>query len=228
MEGKAKNPNVKIAKFISLNLSKYIEEDKGNATLQWSVRNGYPRVTVFCSPNVKSIEGTMDYGKIITAPFTVPTVFIFTKYMKSILADDSPGYYTIECYNTRFKDGKRTDEIYLQAKVIVGKDENGIIYLSALEEGKRSIKFDMLPDGRWFKFYDKEGKEVVNKVELSKAYAQAYIKVLEENILAVENKIILDSVVNLDLNTKSEGLPTELQKVPDITVKEPDSLDDFL
>lgn len=225
---KLKNNNVKIAKFLSLNLTKWIEEDKGNATLQWSVRNSYPRITIFCSPNVKNADGTLDYNKIIIAPFTVPLVFIFTKYLRSFLTDDKPGYYTIECYNTKFKDGKRTDEVYLQAKVIIGKDDKGVIYLSALEEGKRSIKFDLLPDSRWFKFYDKDGKEVVNHAELSKAYAEAYLKVLEDNILALESQDVINSMLTLDLSNKSNGSPVELQKDLDIKVKEADSLDNFL
>lgn len=227
MAQKEKNTNVKIAKFLSLSLSKWIEEDKGFANLQWSVRNSYPRITVFCSNHVKKEDGTMDYSKIITAPFTLPTIFIFTRYLRLMINDKEPGYYTIECYNTKFVDGKRTDEIYLQSKVIVGKDDKGVLYLSAIEEGKRSIKFELLPDSRWFKFYDKKGNEIVDKADLSKSYALAYVKVLEDNILALENKTILDSMLQLDL-TKKEGLPTELHKTPDITVKEPDPLDDFL
>lgn len=185
-------------RFSKLTIAKNIELDDGkqdSASLTWSTRNGYPRITVYTSNNLcKDKDGKFDFSYIVTAPFDYITLQIFLTRFQEVIDSESEINYKINCYNIKFDKGVRTNDIYLQATVVVGKDKNGVIYLAAVEEGKRNIKFELLPSDKFFKFYDKDNNEISDKKVLSKLYATGYVKVLNKLLLDVAREDIVTQV----------------------------------
>ena len=170
---------VKIVRYASLNLKKWMQEEKDSATLTWSTRGIYPRITVFTSSNNSFVNNKPNYDFIITAPFDVVTLQMFVNQLKKVCKDPNNTRYTIDCLNTKVENGVRTNEKYVQAKVHIGKDDNGVIYIAATEENKKKIKFTLLPNMGFFTFYDKDGTIIKDESKLSLLYTEAYIKSIE-------------------------------------------------
>lgn len=208
-------------RFSKLSITKPIEVDgekPDTATLTWSTRNGYPRMTAYTSNNkASSPDGKMDFNFVITAPFDYITLQIFLEYLKEVIDSTGEIKYSIDCFNTKFVNHERTNEVELQAKVIVGKDKEGVVYLAALEEGKRNVKFDLLPSSKWFKFYDATNTEITDKKVLSKLYATGYYNVL--------SKLLLDAAKDELVRTESTTVPSKSSKAKTIDVSGADSFD---
>ncbi|EPU3828977.1 hypothetical protein ACVWU4_000958 [Campylobacter coli] len=172
---------VKYVRFSLLNLRKPYEDRDDYALLTWGIRKGFPRITVWT--NNKRPDGVkVDMGTVITAPFDYVSFTMFRHYFKNIINNVEPDVkkYTIECFNVKFVDNKKTDEIYIQARVTVGRDKNNVIYLAVVSEGKPKIKFDLLPNPTWFKFYAGEKNLLEDKGRLSTEYALAYLEVMDK------------------------------------------------
>lgn len=149
--------------------------DRQNGSrLKFGARMGFPRITVEPEPTK---EGESYAETIINAPFTFPMFFYFMDRFEEVIKSDPGTIYSIECRNTKYVEGKKTNETYLQAKVMVGKDKEGIIFLSVIDENKKKIKFDLLPDLKWYKMF-KNGVEITDPKELSYYYAISYLKAL--------------------------------------------------
>lgn len=186
---------VKIVRFSPLTLRKdFGDETRDYGLLSWSIRMGYPRISVFTS-NVGNKE-TFDYSKMITAPLDYITLQMFFKAMERVIDSEVETKEVIECYNVEYVNNVKTDNIILQAKVTIGKDAEGIVYLAATEESKRKIRFDLMPNGKWYKHFDKDGKPYPKNV-LSQMYSKAYLATL---------KVLMESEVSKDMSSvKSTG-----------------------
>lgn len=211
-------------RFSKLSISKHIELEDGNkdsATLTWSTRNGYPRITVYTSnKKASSPDGKMNWDFIITAPFDYITLQMFLSNLKDIIDGPNEKRSTINCYNTKYENGNKTNDVELQAKVIVGKDRDGVVYLTAIEEGKRSVKFDLLPSTIWFKFFDTNNNEITDKAVLSKAYANGYYNVMSKLLLDAAKDELVRTVESED---KPKNTPTVSNtKQNEITVSDID------
>lgn len=207
---------VKLVKFAALTLRKSGDENKG-VGLQWSIRKGFPRITVYTGPMFKE-DKTVDYSKIIIAPFDYTTMIMFLEYFKRIIYSKDECKYTVKCLNNKFVDNKRTEEIIVQASVIIGKDKDNVIYLAAIEDGKKNIRFDLVPEGKWHKFFNGNNEEIIDKGELSRSYANAYYDLLK-NLLFKEFFIDAKEEVMLD-DPKEKVTPTETKKVTEETLFE--------
>lgn len=225
---KKTEPVVKIARFTALTISKLIDADtKDTAQLTWSTRGIYPRITVFTSSQTTDEKGKFDYNKMITAPFDYISLQMLFDNFKKVIEHVGEIKLEVACYNAEFKNRVKTDNIVLQAKVSVGKDKNGIIYIAAIEDEKPKIKFNLLPDYRWYKHYDANSDEITDKAVISKMYATAYLKTLD--------KLFTSQIAN-DLmtvkNAKKDEIPNALITKTDLpksdTVVDKDfGLDDF-
>lgn len=172
--------DVKFIQFAALNLSKVhmVDDKKDSAQLQWSSRMGYPRITVFTTDNTQ-VDGKFDYSKMIKAPFDFVTIDIFMQRFRNVLETTEEVKYVIDCFNNKFVNRERTDEVELVAKVTVGRDSDGVVYLAVTEDNKKKIKFELMPSTKYFKFYDKNGDVITDKKILSNLYAKAYHKRLD-------------------------------------------------
>ena len=165
-----------IIKFTPLTLRKdYDDGDYG--LLTWSVRNGYPRITVFTQNKNKQSQGgtqkeAFDYNTMITAPFDYTTMASFLSLMETVINGDPDTKYQMACYNTKYVNGERTNEMHLQSTVTIGKDKDGIVYLAVIDGEKRKIKFDITL-GDWHKLYI-NNELVSDPAMISKTFAKGY------------------------------------------------------
>lgn len=170
---------VKIIRYASLNLKTKTDDNQDSATLTWSTRGIYPRITVYTSDKNSFVNNKPNYDFIITAPFDVVTMQMFVNQLKKVCKDSNDTRYTIDCINTKIVNGVRTNEKYIQAKIYIGKDSDGVVYIAAIEDNKKKVKFPLLPNIDFFTFYDKDGSIIKDKEKLSLFYTEAYIKSIE-------------------------------------------------
>jgi hypothetical protein len=173
--------DVKWVRLNPLSLRKEYEDNEGNkdhGMLSWGIRAGYPRINVYTSNAKKADDAKFDFNTFITAPFDYVTFGILLQRLNEVIESKTQVNYDIDCFNIKFEKGVKTNDIYLQAKVHVGRDEEGVVYIAAVEEGKRKLKFYLLPSDKFFKFYDKDRNVIEDKHTLSSLYAKSYVKLL--------------------------------------------------
>lgn len=188
---------VRIVRYLPLNIRKNIPDTKDVAMLQWSMRGIYPRITVYTSTNNAFKDKKLDYNFIITAPFDIITLEMLIIKLEELLEANNNTRYVIDCLNNKIENGERKDELITQAKVVVGKDDQGLMYISVLEEGKKKIKFELLANMKYFKYYNSNNELIKDTAELSKLYVKSYIKTLREFMY---NDIIKVAVVTVEVN----------------------------
>jgi len=166
--------NIKMVSLSSLTINKSLDEAK-YAQLTWSIRSGYPRLVVFTDKSKVRDNKEFDYNSMIIAPFDYTTMETLFNIADEIISGEKGINKQIACYNTKFVDGARTNEVVLQATVEVGQDDNGVIYMGVLSDGKKKVRFDIKPkdDGKWHKYYIK-GDLVTDQGVISRIYAKAY------------------------------------------------------
>jgi len=165
--------NVVMVKFAPLTIRKdYGDGDYG--ILNYAIRNGYPRITVFTSN--KNKEEAFDYNTMINATFSLTQFLMFVDEIRDIVEANKDTSASVDCFNAKFVNGVKTNDVELQATAIVGKDKDGIIYLAVTSEGKRKVRFDLLPT-EWNKY--SKNKEELSKEELSKRFTKAYIRAID-------------------------------------------------
>ena len=165
-----------------LSLSTDYGDDK-YGSLSWSVRNGYPRMSVFTeqSRTDRDTKTVFDYNKLITAPFSHIEAMAFLTDMETIVNGPNERKRQVKCFNTKFVNNQRTNDIELQATAEVGKDSNGLIYITATASNKRRVKFVLTTASKWHTPVS-NGDDIVDPAELSKRYAIEYIRVARKQL----------------------------------------------
>lgn len=202
---------VKFVRYSLLNLRKQYEDKDDYALLTWAIRKGFPRVTIWTQN--KRPEGVkLDMNTVITAPFDYITFTMFRQYFLNIINNTEPDVkkYTVECYNVKFVNNQRTNELYVQARVTVGRDKDNVIYIAVIADEKPKIKFDLLPNPTWFKFYAGDKNLLEDKGRLSTEYAKAYLDVMDKlytNTMVEEMTDVtyLDAPIN-SISNKKPGI----------------------
>lgn len=208
---------VRYIRFSQLTLN---EPDGGS--LHWGVRMGFPRITVI----PERIQDGDNYNeKIITAPFNVPTLHLLLEYMEEVVNGEKGQYKSIECRNVKYVNGERTSETFVQSTVIVGKDKDGIIFITLVSEGKKRVKFSILPDSRWYRIYH-NNTEVTDKAEISRVFGRAYIKAVRQayNQERLEENVRI-SEADRPANGSNYGKPFKKKDTEPIVKENTDSIE---
>ena len=109
-----------------------------NSRLAWCIRDGNPRVTVYT--NIPSDASNM-YG-ILSANMDPATFFMFLDLLEKTALGPSNVKHCISCKtSTRQSDGTYGD-IRVMSKLLFGKDENGVVWISVIAENRPKIKFE--------------------------------------------------------------------------------------
>lgn len=200
---------VKYVRFSLLNLRKPYEDKDDYALLTWGIRKGFPRITVWT--NNKRPEGVkVDMNTVITAPFDYVSFTMFRHYFKNIINNVEPDVkkYTIECFNVKFVDNKRTNDVYIQARVTIGRDKDNVIYIGVIADEKPKIKFDLMPNPKWFKFYAGDKNLLEDKARLSTEYAKAYLEVMDK----LYENVMVEDMTDISLLEPPTGSTTSNMK----------------
>lgn len=174
----------KRASFLGVTLFLDIDKDDGTtdrANASWSMRNEYPRLTVYTSKFTKKEDGTIDYSKIIIAPFDLISAGDLVDEMKKVVANKEKRVLELVhyCYYPKYVDGKKTSEKEVKAIVKFGRDEKGIYYLKVKGKDKPELEFPMLKS-EWCVSHGTDDTPE-SPIMRSKKYAIQYIKILENN-----------------------------------------------
>lgn len=116
-----------------------------------------PRISVFTNDPADT-----EKSGVIPAPMDPKSFFTFLTAFEEICKGPNGKKSHVENY-TRYRDqaGNYGDKVLL-SKLLWGKDENGICWLSVIAENRPKLKFEILPSD-FHKFYDVEGKDVTTE-----------------------------------------------------------------
>lgn len=144
------------------------------ASLMWGFVGNNPRITVYTNDPDDSGE-SKGYGRIVAA-LDLVVFCVFLKELKNAI--DAPGEYKrqVDNMNYTFFGGKRSDEPKLVSQLWVGKDKDGMVYISVTAKDRPKIKFAFhFPD--FHKLRKEDGNEIT-KAEASVAVAESYYFIL--------------------------------------------------
>lgn len=159
-----------------------VNKAERTSSLKWGFRKGYPRLMVFINGSDKSVTGR---NNMIIAPFSFTALNTLTGALNEIVEADKGTEFSINCINAKYVDNKKTDETVIQATVVVGKDTDGMIFISLSEEGKPTVRFNLTLNTEW-------NPVTMNGVNIeltefgSKMFTKRYITQVE----SVYNKIL--------------------------------------
>ena len=150
-------------------------EDK-TAKLIWSVVFNNPRITVYTNKK-EAMNKDNDWGRII-ARLDIMVAFSIIEALKAIGDKENGERVVIKNMNYPIVNNTRSDTAMHVNDIIVGKDKEGIVWLSVIQEGKPNIKFNIgLSD--YHEFYHGDGSAYTPS-EVSILATKAYTNILEK------------------------------------------------
>lgn len=107
--------------------------------LAWCIRDGYPRISVYL--NNPSVTG---YAGILYAPFNPTTFFVFLDELEKIAKGESGNKCKFSNYTHPRENGVviPNSEKILQSELWIGKDNDGICWISVVMPDRPKIKFE--------------------------------------------------------------------------------------
>lgn len=152
----------------------------GKNSLHWSSVNFYPRLTVFLG-KVKNEDGTTNFNNIINIGTSTTNILSIMSDFKCLIKNKKKGKKHIYAFyvNQFTEDGKMLEQKILKAKLIIGKEDNGINYISLIEKDKEEVKFYLMANHEYFKPLNELGEEIKDEESKSDKYALSYISMLE-------------------------------------------------
>ena len=143
--------------------------DGKKARFQFSVREGYPRLTVF--------TGARGRDGIISGPMDIDGFLVFTKSLQDI-ANGKPGdKMAVDLKTMLYENNQPTDKTQLMSTLFFGKDDDGMVWLGLQTEGKPKLKF-IFKVSDYMLFRKADGTTPLPS-EMSSIIASSYASMLE-------------------------------------------------
>jgi len=150
---------------------------KRRPTLGWSIVKNHPRIDVWTN-----IDGDKNNGNI-RAAMDSPTFFVLLTFLKQAI-EAEPGFkQAVENMGYTWFQNKRSEETKVLSTTHIGKDKNGIVYISVVAHDRPKIKFDFR-SGIYHKLRNADGSDFTKEQD-SIAYASAYLGLLSGLVPAV-------------------------------------------
>lgn len=150
------------------------------ASLIWGLYANNPRITVYTNdPNDQG--ASKDYGKIM-AKLDAPVFFAFLELLTRATEESTPLDWKakLENKNFIFPGGKRSDAPVVVSELWVGKDKEGMVWISIVDRNKERprIKF-LIGTSDFHRFLNADGTPM-DAGETSQMFAKGYIKLLQQ------------------------------------------------
>lgn len=165
---------IKILDFTKLQLFTPTPGVQGvRAKLSFGFRDGNPRITVFTNdPNDTTAKGIIYAGML-------PEVFeVFLTQLDTVIRSKEEMKQVMDCYTQRYEDNKPTGERVLNSQVWVGKDTDGMVWISVTAKGRPQIKFTFQVSD-WHKLLKGDGTPF-SESEASRLAALAHMNLLRQ------------------------------------------------
>lgn len=162
-------------------LSMYAPNGEGKfANASFDIKKNDPIITV--RTNVAA-DANNDYGRL-QAQVPVDMFYTFLEMIRQAALADGPFRWAYEHRDRKFiGQGKMTDGPVLHYRLVVGREENGVVYWSLILDKRPNIKFSFLANNKTT-FKDGDGNEMPKNIE-SKILALGKVKIVED-LMSVE------------------------------------------
>lgn len=155
-------------------------DKKQEPTLSVRVKDNRPGFIVRTN-----IEGDRDYGKI-EADTDSNTFFTILETMRTIAEDEEfRGAYEFECKGYFWGPQGRSEKPGVKAAVVVGRDSEGVLFISVTSGKRPRIKFAIRPS-QWFGV--KLNGEDVSRAKMSSLYAKGQVNLLSKLVAQILEK----------------------------------------
>jgi uncharacterized membrane protein YgcG len=152
-----------------------IDGGRGRPTLAVGLHNNQPRLDVYTNdPNDK-----IDNGRI-RAAFDSPTFFVFLESLREVVEHDGKVIRAIQNRGYSFRGGKRSEQPETLSTALVGKEDDGRVYLEVVAERRPRIKFYFMPSN-WHHLMDGQGNKL-EQAQVSVLYARAWLNLMQRLI----------------------------------------------
>lgn len=141
------------------------------AGLLWQLINNNPRIVVYTNDP----DDQVDYGKI-TAALDSPTFFAFLRLIEQAITAEKGYKEKIDNLNYTWGGGKRSDTPTVVSSLLVGKDDDGVIWIAVSAPRRPQIKFPFM-NPEFHNFIHRDGTPY-EKAEVSALMAAAYVDFL--------------------------------------------------
>jgi uncharacterized membrane protein YgcG len=166
-------------------LSMYAPNGEGKfSNLSFDIKKNDVLITV--RTNIPA-DANNDYGRL-QAQVPLDKFYTFLEMVEAAALADQPFRWAYEHKDRKFiGQGKMTDGPVLLYRLVVGREENGVVYISVVLEKRPNIKFSFLNDTKTT-FKDSDGNEMPKNLE-SKFLALGKIKAIREFVGVVVKEL---------------------------------------
>lgn len=143
--------------------------------LVWALVNNNPRVIVYTN-DPQERDDKSHYGRI-TANLDAPAFFSFLQLFERVIQAKEEIKFKIENYGHQWENDQKSEERSLLSELWLGKDREGIVWLSVVAANRPKIKFPFtFPD--YHSLYHGDGT-VFTESESSVLVAKAWLGILQ-------------------------------------------------
>lgn len=150
--------------------------DKKWASLIWGIYANNPRITVYTNDPNDTGESN-GYGKI-SANLDLPVFYSLTMLLSKIIDGPNDQKECIQNKGYTFFNRKRSDEPAVISSLWLGKDKEGVVWISVTAKNRPIIKFNFAPSS-FHHFVHGDGTPYTAP-EISQLFAKGYVRLLEE------------------------------------------------
>jgi len=194
-----------------ISLSKLSLFRKNNAdrfsSIGWTIDKGYPKLITYINGSDKSVTGR---DNMIIAPLSFMVLNTIVSAMEDIYGGKPDNSLEVKCYGHKWENNARSNDIEMQATIVIGKDEKGINYIETRAVNKPNMRFNLVTPDKYYKIM-KDGVDITNTAEGSNLFSKSYVKQLSHviNIIANDSNVIqvIDRpTINTSNGTSSDEL----------------------
>lgn len=131
--------------------------------------NGNPMIEIYLNNNEKDINKLRIQVKM--DPWMAELIF---ETLTEALRTKDDNFKRVLEVKAQFQYGKRLDTPKVVAKVIIGKNEQGRIYLGVAAEGRPSVRFNFEANTDWFAYVDGNGNPLP-QIDNDRIFTAAWI-----------------------------------------------------
>lgn len=183
-------------------------ENNQRASLQWAIRDGYPRITVFTR-----IKSDNDGKGFINAPFDIFTFIALLDKIEQTAKSPGPSKSMVTCKHwPRDETGKITGDLEVTSEVWFGKNDDGVVWISVTAPNKPKIVFEFLLSN-YHEFKNSKG-EPISKSEGSMLKTISMMRLLKHHYTQHSGEFRDTSVPRPQNTYKRNGADKDDKYVP--------------
>ncbi len=150
------------------------------SSLSWGIHKNNPRITIYTGDPADQTARTNN-GRI-QAELDMGLVQIVFQLLEQSTTEAAGWKKQIKCFNYTFFGGKRSDKPQNTADIWIGKDKDGLSFISVVDphhSERPVIKFPIAPDWSWVKLFHSDGTQL-SKEEASNMFTKGYANLLRD------------------------------------------------